>query len=81
MAIAAAGSVVAPMLVWACSQLRALELDFIPLFEERYVPAIPCHYWDSPLLAPPRQALASFEYRQAVANMGGYDVERMGEEM
>jgi len=26
-------------------------------------------------------ALGSAAYRQAVANMGGYDVERMGEEM
>jgi len=35
--------------------------------------------WDSPQLMPLRQALASAAYRQSVADMGGYDVERMGE--
>jgi putative molybdopterin biosynthesis protein len=58
---------------------RALDLDFIPLFNERYDLAIPRRHWESPLLLPLRQALASVEYRQAVASMGGYDVARMGE--
>jgi putative molybdopterin biosynthesis protein len=60
---------------------RALELDFIPLFKERYDLAIPRRHWDSPLLTPLRQALSSAEYRQAVEDMGGYDVARMGEEV
>ncbi len=58
---------------------RALNLDFIPLFNERYDLAIPRRHWESPLLTPLRQALASAEYRQAVEAMGGYDVGRMGE--
>jgi len=60
---------------------RARELDFIPLFKERYDLAMPRRYWDSRLLTPLRQALASAEYRQAVADMGGYTVERMGQVM
>jgi molybdopterin molybdotransferase/putative molybdopterin biosynthesis protein len=60
---------------------RALELDFIPLFKERYDLAIPRRHWDSPLLTPLRQALSSAEYRQAVEGMGGYDLARMGAEV
>jgi putative molybdopterin biosynthesis protein len=82
MAVAAAvlsGSASVGMGILAAA--RALELDFIPLFQERYDLAIPRRHWDSPLLAPLRQALSSAEYRQAVANMGGYDVTRMGQEV
>ncbi len=43
--------------------------------------AIPRRHWESSLLVPLRQALVSAEYRQAVADMGGYDVARMGEEV
>ena len=58
---------------------RALGLDFIPLFKERYDLAIPRRHWESSLLEPLRQALASAEYRQEVEALGGYDVRRMGE--
>jgi putative molybdopterin biosynthesis protein len=58
---------------------RALGLDFIPLFKERYDLAIPRRHWESPLLEPLRQALASVEYRRAVEALGGYDVGRMGQ--
>jgi putative molybdopterin biosynthesis protein len=79
MAVAAAvlsGSASAGMGILAAA--RALGLDFIPLFKERYELAIPRQHWDNPLLMPLRQALDSPEYRQAVAGMGGYDVEQMG---
>ena len=82
MAVAAAvlsGSASAGMGILAAA--RALALDFIPLFKERYDLAIPRRHWDSPLLTPLRQALSSAEYRWAVEDMGGYDVGRMGEEM
>jgi len=82
MAVAAAvlsGSASAGLGILAAA--RALALDFIPLFKERYDLAIPRRHWDSPLLTPLRQALSSAEYRQAVEGMGGYDVARMGEEM
>jgi len=82
MAVAAAvlsGSAGAGMGILAAA--RALGLDFIPLFQERYDLAIPRRHWESPLLEPLRLALASADYRQAVEALGGYDVSRMGEIM
>jgi putative molybdopterin biosynthesis protein len=60
---------------------RALGLDFIPLFKERYDLAVPRRHWESDLLAPLRQTLTSPAYRQAVAELGGYDVTQMGQVM
>jgi putative molybdopterin biosynthesis protein len=57
---------------------RALGLEFVPLFTERYDLAIPRAFWEGELLGPLRQALASQEYRQAVSALGGYDVREMG---
>jgi putative molybdopterin biosynthesis protein len=57
---------------------RALELEFIPLFKERYDLVVPRRHWEGELLAPLRHALASDEYRAAVAALGGYDVAEMG---
>lgn len=57
---------------------RALGLEFIPLFKERYDLVVPRRHWEHALLAPLRQALASEDYRQAVAALGGYDVSEMG---
>jgi putative molybdopterin biosynthesis protein len=59
----------------------ALGLDFVPLFQERYDLAAPRRHWEAPLLAPLRAALASPDYRAAVAALGGYEVSRMGELM
>ena len=50
-------------------------------FKERYDLAVPRRHWESPLLAPLRQALASDEYRAAVTALGGYGVRDMGREM
>jgi putative molybdopterin biosynthesis protein len=57
---------------------RALGLEFIPLFKERYDLAVPRRHWESALFDPLRQALASAEYQQAVVGLGGYDVADMG---
>jgi putative molybdopterin biosynthesis protein len=79
MAVAAAvlsGSASAGLGILAAA--RALQLEFIPLFTERYDLAIPRRHWDSALLRPLRQALASAEYRRAVEQLGGYNVSRMG---
>jgi putative molybdopterin biosynthesis protein len=57
---------------------RALGLDFIPLFKERYDLAVARRHWESQLLAPLQQTLASADYRAAVARLGGYDVSDMG---
>jgi putative molybdopterin biosynthesis protein len=60
---------------------RALGLDFVPLFKERYDLAVPRQHWESDLLAPLWQTVTSPAYRQAVAELGGYDVTQMGQVM
>jgi putative molybdopterin biosynthesis protein len=57
---------------------RALGLEFIPLFKERYDLVVPRRHWESQLFEPLRQTLASPAYRQAVVDLGGYDVAEMG---
>ena len=58
---------------------KALELDFIPLFDERYELIIPQVYFDDPLLAPLFDVLALDEFQQAVNEMPGYDSSEMGQ--
>ncbi len=60
---------------------RALELDFVPLFNERYDLIIPVEHYESELLAP---LLAIIRDRQsgfaaAVEALGGYETTGMGE--
>ena len=57
---------------------QALELDFIPLYEERYDLIIPDKYYASPLMAPLLDLLSAEEFKQAVAEMPGYTVTEMG---
>ena len=57
---------------------RALDLDFIPLFQERYDLVVPKHHYDSTLLAPLFQVLHDLAFQQAVAALPGYDVSMMG---
>jgi putative molybdopterin biosynthesis protein len=57
---------------------QALDLDFIPLFQERYDLVIPQVYVDSELLAPLFMVIADPAFRQAVALMPGYDTSIMG---
>ena len=57
---------------------RALDLDFIPLFQERYDLVVPKHHYDSTLLAPLFQVLRDLAFQQAVAALPGYDVSMMG---
>jgi len=58
---------------------RALELDFVPLFKERYDLVIPQEYYTSALLRPLLDLLHDEPFRAAVAALPGYDVSRMGE--
>lgn len=79
MAVAAAvlsGTADAGLGILAAAQ--ALGLEFVPLFKERYDLVVPRRHWESLLLEPLRQTLASDAYRQAVAALGGYDVSAMG---
>jgi putative molybdopterin biosynthesis protein len=58
---------------------QALDLDFVPLFDERYDLVIPVEYYHGELLAPLFQVLQEPAFRQAVAQMPGYDISVMGE--
>ena len=58
---------------------RALDLDFIPLFQEDYQLIIPEAHYEGALLAPMLTIIRSEDFRQTVAALGGYDVSGMGE--
>lgn len=60
---------------------QALELDFVPLFDERYDLVIPVEHYESELLAP---FLALIQGRdetfvRAVQALGGYTTQQMGQ--
>ncbi|MEO8354343.1 MAG: molybdopterin biosynthesis protein [Chloroflexota bacterium] len=57
---------------------HALDLDFIPLFKERYDLVVPRQHADSDLLAPLFDLLADRRFREAVSQLIGYDVSVMG---
>jgi putative molybdopterin biosynthesis protein len=57
---------------------RALDLDFIPLYTERFDLIIPEQHYRSPLLAPLLETINSFSFKRAVAELAGYDVSVMG---
>jgi len=61
------------------SAARAIGMDFIPLFNERYDLAIPEDIYDSKLLAPMLQLIQSSDFRVKVEELGGYDAGQMGE--
>ena len=60
---------------------RAMDLDFLPLFHERFDLVIPVEHYDGPLLAPLlallRRPQAGFV--QQVATLGGYATRLMGQ--
>jgi putative molybdopterin biosynthesis protein len=57
----------------------ALDLDFIPLFTERFDLLIPEQYASSELLVPVFNLLDNPKFKQAVAERPGYQVEEMGQ--
>jgi len=57
---------------------QALDLDFIPLFQERYDLVIPKEHAVSPLMAPLFELLADRNFQNAVSKLPGYDVSVMG---
>jgi putative molybdopterin biosynthesis protein len=57
---------------------QALDLDFIPLFQERYDLVIPKPFAVDDLLAPLFGLLTERRFREAVAQLPGYDVTVMG---
>ena len=57
---------------------QALDLDFIPLFQERYDLVIPKQFADDNLLTPLFGLLADSGFRKAVSQLTGYDMSVMG---
>jgi putative molybdopterin biosynthesis protein len=76
---AAVASGVADCGLGIAAAARALELDFVPLFKERYDLVIPRLHYDSQLLQPILGALADARFRRQVGALPGYDVSHMGE--
>jgi putative molybdopterin biosynthesis protein len=58
---------------------QALELDFIPLYQERYDLVIPRKYYDDNLLAPLLQVLESQSFKDTVSSLPGYNIDLMGQ--
>ncbi len=57
---------------------RALELDFIPLYQERYDLVVPREFAESELLQPLFDLLEDSQFRRDVAILPGYDIAWMG---
>jgi putative molybdopterin biosynthesis protein len=55
----------------------ALELDFVPLYEERYDLIVPEVHYTSDLLSPLWDALDRPAFREAVGQLPGYNIEVM----
>jgi putative molybdopterin biosynthesis protein len=58
---------------------QALELDFIPLFQERYDMVIPLRFFTTDLLSPIFELMQSPSFRKTIAALPGYDVSKMGD--
>ncbi|MGD2079038.1 MAG: substrate-binding domain-containing protein, partial [Chloroflexota bacterium] len=58
---------------------RALELDFVPLAQERYDLVMPRLHYESELMQPLLALLHDDSFRQAVSQMPGYDISAMGQ--
>jgi putative molybdopterin biosynthesis protein len=57
---------------------QALDLDFIPLFLERYDLIVPSQYYASNLLEPLWTILEDPNFHQQVSSLPGYDISPMG---
>jgi putative molybdopterin biosynthesis protein len=57
----------------------AFDLDFIPLFEERYDLVLPEEATDRPLLRPLIDYLQTSSCRQTIGSLGGYETTHTGE--
>ena len=57
----------------------ALNLDFLPLFQERYDLIIPKEHHESTKLTPLLQLLDDSEFQETVASLPGYSTDSMGE--
>ena len=60
---------------------KALDLDFIPVAEERYDLAIPERYLEDRLISRMIETIRSEEFKRRVEALGGYDTRSTGERM
>ena len=60
------------------SAASALDLDFVPLFKERYDLAIPKEFFDADLLRPLLETINDSRFKDSVKNLAGYDIRGMG---
>jgi len=58
---------------------RALALDFVPLFNERYDLVIPIAHYESELLQPLLATIRAPHFAQTVQALGGYETGQMGQ--
>ena len=56
----------------------ALDLEFIPHFQERYDLVVPLRYAEGELLAPLFELLHDPVFQRTVAELPGYEVSSMG---
>ncbi|MCK4863764.1 MAG: substrate-binding domain-containing protein, partial [Dehalococcoidales bacterium] len=57
---------------------RSCDLDFVPLFRERYDLVIPIASYRNKLLAPLLDTVVSEEFKEVVNKAGGYDTSQTG---
>jgi putative molybdopterin biosynthesis protein len=60
---------------------QALDLDFVPLYQERYELVIPQEFLEGDFLKPIFDLARREDFRRAVAKLPGYDVACMGEKL
>jgi putative molybdopterin biosynthesis protein len=60
---------------------RRFELDFVPLFEERYDLVLPTRLCNDPLLEPLLDYLQTAVFRRHIASLDGYDSTKTGSEI
>ncbi len=60
---------------------QQFELDFIPLFEERYDLVLPTRFCDDPLMQPLLNYLQTAIFRQKIASLDGYDSSQTGSQI
>jgi putative molybdopterin biosynthesis protein len=60
---------------------RQFQIDFIPLFEERFDLVIPEEYYQSALLLPALEYIQSSEFRSEMMSLGGYNSQDTGNEI
>ena len=64
-----------------CSTAKLYDLDFLPICDEEYDILIPDRAWDTPLIRCLLDTLRSDAFRDRIEAMGGYTLDRPGEEI